>query len=103
MHYIKFTVRGEKMIGGRIHSFPLDMLRYDSCFPATPEDVSWMISALNDRTEPVELMLGTIGIRAFKGWKQGDPIPSTSICPVTIERWHSFGWEVTEIYPSKKI
>lgn len=87
MHYVKFTVRKTHVLGGR---FPIDMLRYDRCFPANQEDVSWLTTSLFDN-ESVELMLATYSHRAFKGWKLGDPKPKIGECPITIERWQSFG------------
>jgi DUF1680 family protein len=67
----KFTVRGKV-------TFPLDMLRYDCCYPATQEDVAKMAESLytSDGCE--------IQLEAFRD-KKWQP---------TKERWKSFLWEV---------
>lgn len=56
--------------------FPVDMLRYDHCYPASQDAVSAMICERNERS--VELARVTNG-------KPPDP---------TIARWESFGWRV---------
>jgi hypothetical protein len=56
--------------------FPIDMLRYDSCFPANPHDVPEIADCGERRT--VEL----------KRWVYGkDVLP-------TAARWASFSWTV---------
>jgi hypothetical protein len=61
--------------------FPLDMLRYDGCWPAESEDVDKLDRLLNDTeirvTRRFYLTLATA--------KHGSP---------TVERWQSFGWDV---------
>jgi len=78
LYATEFTVRGKG-------HFPIDMLRYDACHPATQEDVAWMASEHEER----ELMLRRIGTN--KQWKP------------TAERWSSFGWVVTEVYSVRKL
>jgi len=72
---IEFTVEGKR-------DFPLDMLRYDLCRPATESD-----STLINTTIVFPYVSGrkdkpTFTIR-LKGLK-----------PPTVARWHSFGWAV---------
>lgn len=57
--------------------FPIDMLRYDSCWPRTPEDV-WFID-MNAEDPDYR--------------KSRDVCLSSNHAP-TIARWNSFGWEV---------
>lgn len=65
MRHMKFTVVGHG-------TFPFDMLRYDCCYPASPQDVA----NLEGRdTREVTLI-------------------ATSY--VTTGRWNSFGWDVTK-------
>lgn len=64
-----FTVRGK----GR---FPVDMLRYDKCWPATQDDAEVMAEVIS---EPV---IGVVNIKLV-----------TCIEP-TPDRWKSFGWYV---------
>jgi hypothetical protein len=55
--------------------FPLDMLRYDACWPATQNDVIRM-----DANPPR-------GYRAVT-------LRSASRHTPTVDRWNSFGWKV---------
>jgi hypothetical protein len=50
--------------------FPFDMLRYDTCWPSQPHDVT----AMSELTGPVNL---------------------TGLTAPTFHRWESFGWRVT--------
>lgn len=72
----RFTVTGRG-------SFPYDMLRYDSCWPARQEDTA-MLERATRRDRPT----GT--------W-------SLILCAVgsspTTARWESFGWKVSEVVP----
>ena len=63
--------------------FPIDMLRYDTCWPARQEDASEISLSLSVR-DTTELELKAIELRteAPKAWKP------------TAARWQSFGWEV---------
>lgn len=76
LHRHTFTVEGS----GR---FPIDMLRYDSCYPASQADVS---AITNDggpgqaRLEPRRVELAHTDTR--KRWTP------------TSGRWESFGWRV---------
>jgi len=83
MYTTQFTVKGR----GR---FPADMLRYDSCYPSTGEDVSWM--DMGGEREQGERELALTTHHKHK-----------NIHNLTPDRWASFGWVVTEIYPAKKV
>jgi len=66
MKYMKFTISGRG-------NFPLDMLRYDCCYPSSPQDVSKI-----EGREPREITL----------------IAANPFAP-TKGRWASFGWTAT--------
>ncbi len=73
-HVKHFTVEG-------VGEFPLDMLRYDRCWPKTGFDVDRM--ALDHSvTRAVELVTHRR--------------PQQEVA--TIDRWHSFGWTVVMIH-----
>ena len=58
--------------------FPLDMLRYDSCYPFNEEDVSSLDSDSYERRAIV--------------------VARDDGRPFALERWHSFCWEVVGQY-----
>lgn len=69
-----FTVSG-------VGHFPLDMLRYDGCFPADGGAVTRIQGALDYvrmPNEPVEIRLVSLAHAPTEG------------------RWRSFGWHVSE-------
>lgn len=68
----EFTVKGRDL-------FPIDMLRYDCCWPKTETNDSYNIAASYERGNRAMREVTLIGLK--------DP---------TVGRWHSFGWEVTE-------
>lgn len=70
------TVRGRG-------DFPIDMLRYDACFPKTAEDAS-AISG--------EGLGGILNERIVKLIRR-----SPSDGPPTAGRWSSFGWTVLDV------
>lgn len=61
--------------------FPLDMLRYDCCWPRSSADVSKLSQAANNRTGSGIIEVTLVGTK--------EP---------TVERWRSFGWHVTGAY-----
>lgn len=65
---IEYTVEGTS-------SFPVDMLRYDRCWPAHGTDASYI--ATHPSTTLIRIHL------------QGLKLP-------TVTRWESFGWRVVE-------
>ena len=61
-------------------TFPVDMLRYDSCFPATSEDAVKIAPHFErEGTEEIHLVS-----YSEKSW-----VPTQA-------RWISFGWKVTQ-------
>lgn len=63
--------------------FPIDMLRYDGCFPSTEQD-SYKIMRSLRREEP---MTDAVLLQAV--CRDGQPFRPN------LDRWHSFGWELT--------
>jgi len=79
MYVTEFTVTGDGY-------FPIDMLRYDQCFPVTQHDV-----------ELIRLRHhGTVEIRLAQHH-------ATEQNRITNDRWESFGWFTLDIRSSKKI
>ena len=78
-----FTVEGRG-------EFPLDMLRYDQCWPRGPEDAAKMeasyASELLDVVKDHGLGRRTIDLATII--RPGYP---------TVDRWASFGWVVTTV------
>lgn len=72
-----FTVRSKGY-----EEFPLDMLRYDSCAPATGLDVTMMGCT--------ELRQKLVKLRRF--------YPVGGNREPNVERWKSFGWLVETVY-----
>jgi hypothetical protein len=70
-HEVRFTVCGSG-------TFPFDMLRYDACHPAG-EQQSALLFDHHDEWREVEL----IHYSEVKSWEP------------TVERWRSFGWDVS--------
>jgi hypothetical protein len=68
-----FTVTGTSM-------FPVDMLRYDACFPDHSEDAITLAGSCDSRSTRRERKLR---LRSM-------------LKPPTMGRWESFGWTVTE-------
>jgi hypothetical protein len=82
-----FVVRG-------VYPFPLDMLRYDACWPADGDSVGMLHRSLNQYNgterdlnpgEQYEVKLHRAQEFAYP---QNSP---------TFGRWRSFGWVITEI------
>ena len=63
--------------------FPIDMLRYDRCFPDSERDSGLIILSLTDMRNPVNVKIGRYVI--VKGDKP------------TVSRWESFGCKISEI------
>lgn len=76
MHERRFTVRGRG-------EFPIDMLRYDRCWPRTGEDVL--------RIEPSYTSRGDLSTREVTLYKYTQ-LKRGSVAEAG--RWRSFGWEV---------
>ena len=65
--------------------FPIDMLRYDGCFPHTEIDAGAISRNLTDQTRPITVQIGRY-------------VTNKRMCEPTIERWASFGCKVSEVY-----
>jgi hypothetical protein len=74
MKLIRFKVKGS-------FRFPLDMLRYDACWPASPGDTGNMEASFDARS-PTGYEVELIHWAANAGWQP------------TVDRWASFGWYV---------
>jgi hypothetical protein len=72
------------VVSGR-SAFPLDMLRYDSCFPATQDDVGKIITSTERDPKKRSEEDVYIAIRRVVG---------NSSHPWTEGRWASFGWHL---------
>lgn len=91
MYVTEFTVQGNgREASSNQRYFPLDMLRYDTCWPMRPDDVSKLTSdpLVGDEVREVTLMT----MRRTKGEHA-----------VTIDRWLSFGWPVVDIKQPRKV
>jgi len=74
---IRFTVEGRG-------NFPLDMLRYDRCFPRTGDDVMMMETQPEYLRSPRCVTLLALS-RESRYWQP------------TVGRWASFGWSVVNV------
>ncbi|MEK6878462.1 MAG: hypothetical protein AABY22_02585, partial [Nanoarchaeota archaeon] len=75
-----FTVESQKG-----YSFPLDMLRYDECFPYNQEDVD----KIHKTNNPEGFICpNRIKLKGYVRNKSDKP---------TEDRWLSFGWKVIEV------
>ena len=78
-HEAEITLRGR---------FPLDMLRYDACCPATERDSETMEHYPGDRSKPK-----TIRVRKVTNY------PTDGFTPA---RWQSFGCQIS-VLPVRKL
>lgn len=62
-------------------AFPLDMLRYDACWPARGEDVTAILASAKSGRTPCMQEQRTVRLATDKQ-------------PVSEGRWFSFGWTV---------
>lgn len=81
MPYIKqFRVRGNC-------SFPLDMLRYDNCVPRNEDDKASTRLSLREAGREGYTLVREIELLKIANNRR--------MCnSVTLDRWHSFGWQV---------
>jgi hypothetical protein len=75
------------VMGTNTNKPPLDMMRYDQCWPWMQEDVS-AISSLPQRNGRGN------AAKAVSFWMR-------SAHPPTVERWASFGWSIIEVKKEK--
>ena len=64
--------------------FPMDMLRYEGCFPQTSDDVNWMCDALDYQT-----IRDHNDIRITLVTRHSEKKPRLALA-----RWESFGWTI---------
>lgn len=81
MYVTEFKVRGSG-------TFPADMLRYDRAFPWGREDVDQLWSDRGEETRTVRL-----GVHHSNKFHDG----------ITNDRWASFGWDVIDVAPVRKV
>ncbi len=62
--------------------FPLDMLRYDACYPHTQVDVENIITEYTPDNKGKHFTVELCRMHQDKGWKP------------TVGRWESFGYRV---------
>lgn len=78
-HITSFKVKGTL-------AFPIDMLRYDECYPRGQDDVMVLTDSIADHERgqytPSETSVELTHTDFHKGWMP------------TNQRWESFGWEV---------
>lgn len=73
--------------------FPLDMLRYDSCVPATEQDANTIKATIADSGVPMpEAWTGHVVLRRFY---QGAAHERTNM---NMARWRTYGWDVIRVY-----
>jgi len=74
--YYRFTVMGNS-------DFPLDMLRYDACWPCAPESIEGMAYRRHEHRAEIR----TVELKSLR-----EP---------TAGRWASFMWKVTQVKKEK--
>lgn len=79
MHERQFTVRGRG-------EFPLDMLRYDRCWPRTGQDVELITPLYASDTTGEHMRTRDVDLCKHTATKRG-PVAA-------VDRWLSFGWKV---------
>lgn len=67
--------------------FPIDMLRYDGCFPLSEGDSNLIINSMKD--DSIRRFVILMRPHGFKSWK-----PSYA-------KWKYYGWEVVETREKK--
>lgn len=75
MYLLQFTVSGRG-------NFPIDMLRYERCYPVDSESVAAIVTSHKLTDELCEVRLETLA--------------ETKGAQPTVARWNSFGWRVLE-------
>ena len=81
---LQFTVLGR---GG----FPMDMLRYDGCYPKSEKDTVTMQSD------------GLREVMLHKTLNWGHPHELLKVWVPTVGRWNSFGWAVLSDLPASRL
>ena len=95
MYVHRFQVKAAKLAGSfqLAGSFPVDMLRYDSCIPDTEQDANNIIASIQTYgTDDV----GEITLRHYS-------TANNIAHALTEARWQSFGWQIVNFLDSRKI
>jgi len=89
---IEFTVQSKSKL---VRAFPIDMLRYDSCYPARDQySTARIIDSLDQNISAKEFDPQPIAlIHNSHGNKQWQP---------TAPRWESFGYTVIEVKQARE-
>ena len=89
-----FSLRFEVIGSG---AFPVDMLRYDQCYPASEVD-----SALMQPHERGQRAINLVTVRPY--YDRGEPCRLAENGGfITVDRWHSFNWEVGDVGDPEKL
>lgn len=110
MFRTSFTVEGS------LH-FPLDMLRYDGCYPATQEDVNTMTNSLDPHARSNLRECRDCGRGSETHTQSDHPYRAGRVKPMRVSlvklhqhktnsttpaRWQSFGWQIIESVTERK-
>lgn len=96
MYRVEFKVSGS-------NPFPVDMLRYDACFPVDGESVRVIEKMSCEETcrefarawhEDARGMAGVFGMGPFPTVKLARYVDSRANARATAGRWSSFGWAI---------
>jgi len=80
----EFQVRGSL-------AFPLDMLRYDQCYPAIEEETHEIAHSIDMAHQGIKQF--TIKLVHYDARAKWEP---------TAARWQSFGWQVVDYVPGAR-
>ena len=72
--------------GGRTSTFPMDMLRYDSCWPARNQDVMMVLALVQQDASAIERLPAKVTVRLCTDNRNAP----------TKARWSSFAWRVLD-------
>ncbi len=70
-------------------SFPVDMLRYDACFPADEQQSARILDTFHAPRERIKVRLARYA--------------RADMASITPERWESFGWRVVARLSKKAV
>lgn len=83
IYKVEFVVKCARKV---MFSFPIDMLRYDGCYPATESDSNKIIWSI---TDDGSLSVNALEIKLVRAGAEKNWWP-------TGDRWQSFGWYVVD-------
>jgi hypothetical protein len=88
----RFTVTG-------VGAFPMDMLRYDRCFPDRSQDamnISLSLARATDAHQKLNMSTEPYTVTLLKYHR------TKKDAQITTDRWTSFGWTVVQTDPAAK-